>query len=156
MRSSRISSALAIVATAAALAAASSAAPGGLAVLGFQSDYAPARLIAENATALTVVGVDGVNLSGPGAVSEPTAADRHQLAAAHAHALPTVLLVANWSDRIDDFSEPLAHATLGSTQRTDAAASALANALAGGGWDGVSVDLESLAPRDEAGLTRFV
>ncbi len=156
MRSSRISSALAIAATAGALAAASSAAPGGLAVLGFQSDYSPARLIAENATALTVVGVDGVNLGGPGGVSKPTAADRHQLAVAHAHGLPAVLLVANWSNAINDFSEPLAHATLGSAQRTDEAAAALANAVAGGDWDGVSVDLESLAPRDRAGLTRFV
>ena len=127
-----------------------------LAVLGFQSDYSPARLIDENAKAMTVVGVDGVNLAGAGTVSAPTAADRKQLARAHAHGLPAVLLVANWSDKINDFSEPLAHATLGDAAKTDEAASALATEVTNGGWDGVSVDLEALAPRDTAGLTRFV
>jgi len=127
-----------------------------LAVLGFQSDYSPTRLIAQNAKAMTVVGVDGVDLTGPGTVSSPTAADRSQLASAHAHGLPAVLLVGNWSNAINDFSEPLAYKTLGSTAKTDAAAAALASAVAKGGWDGVSVDLESLAPRDRANLTRFV
>jgi spore germination protein YaaH len=127
-----------------------------LAVLGFQSDYSPARLIGENAKAMTLVGVDGVDLTGAGTLSEPTAADRRQLAAAHAHRLPAVLLVANWSDKVNDFSEPLAHQTLGSTQHTDDAASMLADAAVNAGFDGVSVDLESLARRDEAGLTRLV
>jgi len=127
-----------------------------LAVLGFQSDYSPARLVDENATAMTLVGVDGVGLTRAGTVSSPTAADRKQLARAHAHGLPAVLLVANWSNRTNDFSEPLAHKTLGSTQRTDEAAAALASSVAKGDWDGVSVDLEALAPRDTAGLTRFV
>jgi spore germination protein len=127
-----------------------------LAVLGFQSDYSPARLIDENAKAMTLVGVDGVNLAGAGTVSAPTAADRKQLTRAHAHGVPGVLLVANWSDKVNDFSEPLAHKTLGDTAKTDEAASALAAEVATGGWDGVSVDLEALAPRDTAGLTRFV
>jgi spore germination protein YaaH len=127
-----------------------------VAVLGFQSDYSPARLIGENAPAMTVVGVDGVDLTGPGTVSAPTAADRKQLAVAHAHKLRAVLLVANWSNTVNDFSESLAYKTLGSTAKTDTAASALAAAVANGGWDGVSVDLEALAPRDTAGLTRFV
>ena len=127
-----------------------------LAVLGFQSDYSPARLIADNAKAMTLVGVDGVDLTGAGAVSTPTAADRHQLAVAHGHKLPAVLLVANWSDAVNDFSEPLAYKTLGSTAKTDEAATAIAADIAQGGWDGVSVDLEALTPRDTAGLTRFV
>jgi spore germination protein YaaH len=134
----------------------SSVASSKLAVLGFQSDYSPATLIGKNAKAMTVVGVDGVNLTGPGTVSAPTAAGRHQLAVAHAHALPVVLLVGNWSDKINDFSEPLAHETLGGAAKTDEAASALALAVANERWDGVSIDLEALAPRDTAGLTRFV
>jgi spore germination protein YaaH len=149
-------SVLAIGVALTAFAATSSAAPAPLAVLGFQSDGSPTRLIGDNAKAMTVVGVDGVDLSGPGTVSGPTAADGRQLAAAHAHGLPAVLLVGNWSDAIDDFSEPLAHETLRSTKKTDAAATALAKAVADGGWNGVSVDLESLTPRDAAGLTRFV
>jgi spore germination protein YaaH len=133
-----------------------SASPAKLAVLGFQSDSSPARLIDKNASAMTLVGVDGVDLSGPGTVDTPSRADRRQLARAHANSLPAVLLVANWSNTINDFSERLAYETLGSTAKTDAAATALATAVANGGWDGVSVDLEALRPRDTAGLTRFV
>ena len=151
----RIRVALAVLLVA-LLAAAGSSATTRLAVLGFQSDYSPARLIRENAKAITLVGIDGVDVSGPGTVSAPTAADKHQLAVAHVHGLPAALLVANWSDRVNDFSESLAHETLGSTQKTDDAAAALAGYVAQGGWDGVSVDLEALAPRDTAGLTRFV
>jgi spore germination protein len=127
-----------------------------LSVLGFQSDYSPARLIDENAKAMTVVGIDGVDLTGAGKVSTPTGADRKQLARAHAHGLPAVLLVANWSNKANDFSEPLAYETLGSTQNVDDAAAALAASVSDDGFDGVSVDLESLAPRDTAGLSRFV
>lgn len=147
--------AIAIIA-ALAVVGGSSAAPSTLAVLGFQSDYSPTRLIGENAKAMTVVGVDGINLTGPGAVSAPTQADRHQLAVAHAHGLKAVLLVGNWSNRINDFSEPLAHTTLGNPQLTSKAAAAVAAAVIDDRWDGVSVDLESLAPRDEAGLSKFV
>lgn len=155
-RSLLISSLAAIGITAGAVAASSSAAPSRIAVLGFQSDYAPPRLIDENASAMTLVGVDGVGLTGPGTVSAPTNADRRQLARAHSRSLPAVLLVANWSDAKNDFSEPLAYETLGSEANTDKAASSLAQAVLDGGWDGVSVDLEALAPRDEAGLSRFV
>jgi spore germination protein len=136
--------------------AAGSSATTKLAVLGFQSDSSPARLVDKNAGAMTLVGVDGVGLTSAGTVSAPTAADRKQLAHAHAHGLPGVLLVANWSDKTGDFSESLAYKTLGNTQRTDDAAAALANVVAEEGWDGISVDLEALAPRDTAGLTRFV
>jgi spore germination protein YaaH len=127
-----------------------------LAVLGFQSDYSPARLIDRNARAMTMVGVDGLDLTGPGRVSAPDSQDRRQLARARAEGLPAVLLVANWSNRVNDFYEPLAYRTLGSAAKTAAVASALAGDVRRGGWNGISVDLESLAPRDRAGLTRFV
>src|SRR4051794_27186156 len=129
MRSLRIYSLLAL---AGVLASSAAAAPAPLAVLGFQSDYAPARLIAQNAAAMSVVGVDGVNLTGSGKVSAPSAADRKQLAVAHAHKLPAVLLIANWSNAVNDFSEPLAYKTLGSTANTDAAATELAKDVADG------------------------
>lgn len=147
---------LALAALIALVVAGGSQAATPLAVLGFQSDYAPPGLIDTNAKAMTVVGIDGVNLTAAGSVTAPTAADRSQLAHAHAHGLPGVLLVANWSDKTNDFSESLAHKTLGSTQATDQAAHALANVVPKEGWDGVSVDLEALAPRDTAGLSRFV
>jgi spore germination protein len=132
------------------------AAPTPLAVLGFQSEGSPPALIDRNARAMTLVGVDGVDLTGPGRVSAPDQAARRQLARSHAEGLPAVLLVDNWSDRVGDFYEPLAHATLDSSARTAAATSALARDVRRGGWNGVSVDLESLAPRDRAGLTAFV
>lgn len=127
-----------------------------LAVLGFQSEGSPLGLINRNARAMTMVGVDGVDLAGPGQVSGPDSAARRQLSRSHANGLPAVLLVGNWSNRVNDFYEPLAHQTLGSPARTDGVASTLARAARRGGWNGISVDLESLAPRDRAGLTRFV
>ena len=127
-----------------------------LPVLGFQSEGSPPRLIDRSAQTITLVGVAGVDLTGPGRVSVPDQAARRQLLRARADHLPAVLLVANWSARVNDFYEPLAHETLGSRTATDRAASALARSVVRGGWNGVSVDLESLAPRDRAGLTRFV
>ena len=64
-----------------------------LPILGFQSDDSSPGLIAADARGLGSVGVDGVNLTGPGAVSTPTAADRAQLSASHRAGLPAVLLV---------------------------------------------------------------
>lgn len=127
-----------------------------LPVLGFQSEDSPAKLIDRNARAISLTGVDGVNLTGPGTVSAIDPAALGQLARAHHHRLPAVLLLGNWSAQINDFSEPLAYQTLGSQTATDAAAEVLAGEIMAGGFDGVSVDLESLAPRDRAGLTRFV
>jgi spore germination protein YaaH len=127
-----------------------------LAVLGFQSeDTAPSR-IDENARAMTMVGVAGVDLDGSGSVTKPDAAARRQRARAHADGLPAVLLVGNWSNRVNDFYEPLAYRTLRSPAKVERATRALAHQVRRQGWDGVSVDLESLRPRDRAGLTRFV
>jgi spore germination protein YaaH len=89
-------------------------------------------------------------------VSAPGNVDATQLARAHADELPAVLLVGNWSPRINDFSEELAHQTLGSPSAVQSAATTVADHVISGHWDGVSVDLESLAPRDSAGLSAFV
>ena len=134
----------------------SRAADPSLAVLGFQSQDSPLDLLDRNARVMTEVGVDGIDLTGPGLVSAPDRAALRQLARAHADRLPAVLLVGNWSSRINDFSERLAHETLGSRVTAVRAASAVASAVATDGWNGVSVDLESLTPRDSAGLTQFV
>jgi spore germination protein len=129
---------------------------GALTVLGFQSEGSSPRLIDRSAHAMTLVGVDGVDLTGPGQISAPDSAARRQLARGHADGLPAVLLVDNWSDKVNDFYEPLAYETLGRPADSDRAASALARDVIRGHWNGVSVDLESLAPRDRPGLTRFV
>lgn len=127
-----------------------------LAILGFQSDSDPTRLIDQNAGAMTVVGIDGINLVDSGHVSAPSSADLAQLARAHADGLPAVLLVGNWSARVNDFSEKLAHRTLGNRAAVQSAAAAVAGDVTQEHWDGVSVDLESLAPRDRTGLAAFV
>jgi spore germination protein len=128
-----------------------------LPVLGFQSDGSPISLIARDAPGLGSVGVDGVNLTGtPGAVSAPPASDRAQLAAAHASVLPAVLLVGNYSNKINDFSEPLAYKTLASPSAIGKLAATLSADVRSEGWDGISVDLESLHARDAAGLVTLL
>lgn len=127
-----------------------------LTVLGFQSEGSPPVLIDRSARSLTEVGVDGVNLTTRGRVSSPDAAARAQLRRAHADRLPAVLLVGNWSPRIDDFSERLARRTLSSAAATSAVAVRLAAYVSSEGWNGISVDLESLSAGDGAGLTTFV
>jgi spore germination protein YaaH len=129
----------------------------GLPILGFQSEDSPASLIAADAPGLGSVGVDGLNLTGaPGAVSRPTVADRRQLAAARHAGLPAVLLVGNYSDRLGDFSEPLAWRTLRSPQAIASLARTLGADVRAAGWDGISVDLESLRKRDREGLAAFL
>jgi spore germination protein len=128
-----------------------------LPILGFQSDGSPTSLIAADAPGLGSVGVDGLNLTGPpGAVSRPTAADRRQLAAADHAGLPAALLVGNYSNRIGDFSEPLAWRTLRSPRAIMVLARQLAADVRSGGWNGISVDLESLRARDRAGLAALL
>jgi spore germination protein len=143
-----------MLASAALAAGAPAPAPAGLLpILGYQSDGAPSSLIAADAPGLGSVGVDGLNLTGaPGAVSAPASSDRAQLAAAEDAGLPAVLLVGNFSPRINDFSEPLAHRTLRSPSATAALARTLAGDVTSEGWNGISVDLESLRARDAPGL----
>ena len=132
------------------------AASTGFEVLGFQPEDSPLGAIDRSRGAVTAVGVDGVNLTGPGTVSSADARARAQLARARADQRPGVLLIGNWSDRVGDFYEPLAYATLRSARSTARAAFALAGEVRTQGWNGISVDLESLAPRDRDGLTRFL
>jgi spore germination protein len=128
-----------------------------LPILGFQSDGSPSSLISQDASGLGSVGVDGLNLTGkPGAVSAPAASDRAQLAAAHAAGLPAVMLVGNYSEKINDFSEPLAYTTLRSPTAIATLATTLSGDVKSEGWDGISVDLESLHARDAAGLVTLL
>ena len=147
---------LALVLASIAVAAGSSQAAGKLAILGFQSDSDQAKLIDQNARAMTMVGIDGINLLAAGKVSAPTPVDLAQLQRAHADGLPAVLLIGNWSPEINDFSEKLAHQTLGDPAAVRSAATAVAADVTEQHWDGVSVDLESLAPRDRTGLSAFL
>ena len=123
----------------------------------FQTDFSSPKLIDASKKAITTVGVDGVVLKASGAsVTAPSSGARDNLRRANHDGLPAELLVANWSDAVGDFSEPLGHRLLGNRDHIDHVAGQLVADVQDEGWDGISVDLESLKPRDADGLTRFV
>jgi spore germination protein YaaH len=113
-------------------------------------------LIDEDAAGLTTVSVAGVHLTRPGTVSAVDPGALAQLATAHRDGLRAELLVSNWSSRIKNFSERLAFATLRRPTAIARAAAALAGEVRADGWNGVTVDIESLAQRDRAGLLEFL
>lgn len=127
-----------------------------LSMTAFQGEWSDPALIAENAQATTVVAVDGINLAAAGEVTTPSAEALAQLAAAHDAGLPAELMVGNYDAALGDFSEELAWTTFSDGAATTTAVTAIAEIVAAQGWDGVSVDLESLEARDSAALVSFV
>jgi spore germination protein YaaH len=128
----------------------------GLTITAFQTQGSPTWLIDRDAAALSAVSVAGVSLTGQGMVSAVDPAALAQLATARRDGLRAELLVSNWSSRIDGFSERLAFATLRRPTAIARVAAALAGEVRAEGWNGVTLDIESLAPRDRAGLVAFV
>jgi spore germination protein YaaH len=128
-----------------------------LVVTAFQTDYSPAKEIDASKQAITTVGVDGVSLAHAGAsVSSPSSGARDNLRRAHHDHLRAELLVNNYSNAKGDFSERLANRLLTSSKHIDNVVGALVGDVRRGGWDGISVDIESLEPRDADGLSQFV
>lgn len=126
-------------------------------VLGFQGGWNSPAAITRSVAGLASVSVDGVSLSESGRrVGVPDATLRRQLRRAHAHHLPAVLLVSNFSDRLGDFSEPVGHRMLADAPNRKRVARSLARSVRRQHWDGVNVDLESLRPRDTKGLVAFL
>lgn len=118
-----------------------------------------------SAKAMTEVGIDGVNLTANGkSVTAPDSKALAMLKAVHAKHLKASLLVSNWSNDINDFSEPLMEKMFDSPANIRSTASALASVVKKDGFDGVTVDLEALnnwgdpshAGDDNAGLVAFV
>lgn len=106
-------------------------------------------------SALTEVGVDGVNLTADGAgVTAPNAAALALLAQAHKLHKKASLLFGNYSDTIYDFSDSIAEKMFGSSDNIHAVVADLVGEVDSGGWDGVTVDLESLNGFGEQGHTR--
>lgn len=126
-----------------------------LLVTGFQGQWDPVGAINRSAKALDVVGVDGVSVRADGAsVPAPDAEARTHLRRAHRLGLKALILVNNFGT--DDFSEPIGWRLLHSNAHRRVVAAQLAAAVRRQGWDGVDVDLESLKPRDAAGLVAFL
>lgn len=127
-----------------------------LAVTAYQGSWSDPSLVTDNAARISVLAVDGINLAAAGeftAVSDDTLA---QLDAAHAAGLPAELMVGNFDAELDDFSEKLAWTTFSDGRATTEAVDAVVAIVEEQGWDGVSVDMESLTARDTAALTSFV
>lgn len=123
-------------------------------VTGFQPEGADPALIDTNASAMDVVGVDGLLLSRTGTrVTTPSREARTQRNRAHAHGLEAQLLVSNYAD--GDFSEPIARRMLRSPANRSHVVRALATDVRSGGWDSIMIDLEALTAADRPGLTAF-
>ena len=127
-----------------------------LSMTAFQGEWSDPSLIAQNAGATTVVAVDGINLAAAGEVTPPSDDALAQLEAAHDAGLPAELMVGNYDAALGDFSEDLAWTTFSDGAATTAAVSAIVAIVEEQGWDGISVDMESLESRDTAALVSFV
>jgi spore germination protein YaaH len=127
-----------------------------LPVTGYAGDWTSPSVVEAQARALTVIGVDGVDLNARGnAVARPSAAARQLLAAAHAAGLRAVLLVGDYDD---DSATPSVTAgrLLHSARKRARVVAELVRIVRHQGWNGITVDLEDLSASDAAGLVGFV
>jgi len=121
----------------------------------FQGEWSDARLIDESADAIDVVAVDGLNLVAGGGITPASPEAHAQADQAHTDGLTAEIMIGNFDSALADFSEELAWATFSDPARTEAAATAVADIVEEQGWDGVSIDFESLEQRDATGLLAF-
>ncbi|MDF8263552.1 glycosyl hydrolase family 18 protein [Luteipulveratus flavus] len=119
----------------------------------FQDSSAATSLIDRSKAAITTVGVDGVTLAADGTRLDPadSAVDR-QRARTRKDGLKAELLVSNFSSTRNDFSEPIAHTLLSNPSNRARVVKQLTTYVTAKHWDGISIDLESLRPRDSSGL----
>jgi spore germination protein len=102
---------------------------------------------------LRTIGIDGVTLDGPAAVTSVGADAQRLRRSAQRHGRKAVLLASNYTDALGDFDEPLAHRMLTSSRHRASVVRDLVRAARG--FDGVQIDLESLKARDGEGLLAF-
>jgi len=104
---------------------------------------------------MTTLGVDGVSLTASGSgVQSVSKASLALLADAHRDGKTSELLFSNYSDQLEDFSDPLAEKMLDSSSNRASVIQALSNDVNVDGWDGITIDLESLNGFGEAGHLR--
>lgn len=145
-----------VVAVALAVPHAASTAPA-VAVTGYADDGTTIAQLRASAGAVTTVGVDGVNLTADGdGLTDVSPASVAMRRAAHARHERAELLVGNFDGGLGDFSPDLATAMLGSEEHRAHIVWLLRREVVDHGWDGITVDLESLRSSDAAGLTAFV
>ena len=149
---------LAVVAGTTSLAHKASAAPA-LAVTGYAESggATTAAEIDASAPALSTVGVDGVNINSAGtSVSTPDSSTTTLLSKAHADKLRAEILVGNYSDALGDFDPTALDKLVSSSGNIGKVVSSLVSDVNAQGWDGVTVDFESIESQDEQGLVNFV
>ncbi len=130
---------------------------GSISITGYIEQGTAQVLIDRSSKALSTVGVDGINLNATGsAVTQVDPSARLLLRRAHADGLRAELLVGNFDNAIGDFSSKIAQALLLSPNHIRGVAAQLSAIVQTEGWDGVTIDLESLNERDASGLVSFV
>ncbi|MEN0015427.1 MAG: glycosyl hydrolase family 18 protein [Solirubrobacteraceae bacterium] len=145
----------ALAATAASLALASSAHAFGVTGYVLVGQGHDAKVIARAAGSVTDYGIDGATLAKDGGSFEVPATATAGLAAAHAAGKPASLLLSNYDDDLQDFSPKNASGLFNDPAHRAAVIAAL-QAQVAAGWDGITLDLESLDPNDRDALTSFV
>ncbi len=114
-------------------------------------------LVERNAHALSTLGVAAVAISGNGRnVATPTADTVRLVTTAHDNGLRAELLVSNYRDAVGGFDSRAARRLLRNQDNVEAVAVKLAGLAVDQGWDGITVDLESLAEADGPGLVMLV
>lgn len=126
-------------------------------VTGYAQDGTAPGQVAASAAGLATLGVDGADVSASGTtVPPPDAGDLSLLYEARKFRLQAELLIGNYSDRLGGSDPAAAHALLSSPSNINRVAATLARLVAGQGWTGIMLDLESLDAGDRAGLVAFV
>ena len=121
-------------------------------ITGYASDWTPPSTIDTQASAISNVGIDGVGVSPSGSsIGPPSARSLALLAVAHAHGLRSTLLVGNWGGP-SGVSPGIASRLLTSGPHRAHVVYRLLQIVRTEGWDGVTLDLESLSSSDGPGL----
>jgi len=130
--------------------------PTPLAFTAFQGEWSEPATMDASADAISVLAVDGLNFLPDGAgLTESTDAQRALLDHAHKNGLKAELMVGNFDATLGDFNEQLAYDTLSDDGARAAVVDELGTIVETQGWDGVSIDLESLEGRDTELLSAF-
>ena len=128
-----------------------------LVVTGYAMGGLSPRVIPRDAHGLDLVGVSGIGVkpdgSGVTGTYRQLTALRRQ---AHRYGLRAELLMSNWSPVTGDFDPALATALLSDPDHRAAAVRRLDRIARTEQWDGITVDLEALRPRDRDDLVAFV
>lgn len=153
-----VAAALAVAGGGAAIAVGSAEADSTpLAVTGYADAETTNAQLLKSSPAMSTVVVDGVNLTADGSgITSVTEEAIASLETAHRLGKRAELLVGNFDATIGDFSPAIAQELFSSDANIDAVVAALDKEVKLHGWDGITVDIESIGKADAAGLSSFV